>query len=85
MLIILGPTAISRSLAGRSVDVCEYPDDRLEIGHGERALPYRVSDKLREVNQAAIVDKALGIDACLSQQSANIGLLDFAHRGYAPC
>ncbi len=63
-LFILDPTEISRPLAGKRVDVCEYPDGRLEIRHGEHALPYRVFDKIRQVNQAAIVDNK-HLDAAL--------------------
>jgi transposase InsO family protein len=65
MLIILDPTAISQPLAGTRVDVCEYPDGRLEIRHGERVLPYRVFDKIRQVNQAAIVENK-HLDAALA-------------------
>ena len=63
-LFILEPTEISRPLAGKRVDVCEYPDGRLEIRHGEHALPYRVFDKIRQVNQAAIVENK-HLDAAL--------------------
>lgn len=55
-LFILEPSEISRALAGKRVDVCEYPDGSLDIRHGEHSLPYRVFDKIRQVNQAAIVD-----------------------------
>ena len=55
-LFILEPSEISRPLAGKRVDVCEYPDGRLEIRHGEHTLPYRMFDKIRQVNQAAIVE-----------------------------
>lgn len=64
-LIILEPTEISRPLAGKRVDVCEYPDGRLEIRHGEHVLPYRVFDKIRQVNQAAIVENK-HLDAALA-------------------
>jgi len=61
MIFILEPNAISRELVRKQVCVCEYPDGRLEIRHEGTALPYRVFDKLRRVNQAAIVDnKHLG-------------------------
>lgn len=55
-LFILEPNAISQKLAGKRVEICEYPDGRLEIRHGEHVLPYRMHDKIRQVNQAAIVD-----------------------------
>ncbi len=55
-MFILEPTPISRPLAGKRVEVCEFPDGTLEIRHGEHALPYRMFDKIRQVNQAAIVE-----------------------------
>ena len=63
-LFILEPSEISRPLAGKRVDVCEYPDGRLEIRHGEHSLPYRVFDKIRQVNRAAIVENK-PLDAAL--------------------
>ncbi len=64
-MIILEPTEVSRPLAGKRVDVCEYPDGRLEIRHEEHVLPYRVFDKIRQVNQAAIVENK-HLDAALA-------------------
>jgi transposase len=64
VLFILEPTEITRPLAGKRVDVCEYPDGSLEIRHGDRVLPYRVFDKIRQVNQAAIVENK-HLDAAL--------------------
>ena len=55
---------ISTKLARKRVSVCEYPDGRLEIRHGEHSLPYRVFDKMRQVNQAIIVDSK-HLDAAL--------------------
>lgn len=63
-MLILEPTEISRPLAGKRVDVCEYPDGRLEVRHGEVALPYRLFDKIRQVNQAAVVENK-HLDAAL--------------------
>lgn len=51
-------------LAGKRVDVCEYPDGSLEIRHCDHVLPYRVFDKIRQVNQAAIVENK-HLDAAL--------------------
>jgi len=64
-MFILEPTEISRPLAGKQVEVCEYPDGGLEIRHGEHALPYRMHDKIRQVNQAAIVENK-HLDAALT-------------------
>lgn len=67
-MFILEPTPLTRSLARKRVHVCEYPDGRIEIRHGERVLPYRVFDKMRQVNQAAIVDnKQLGAALAMAQ------------------
>lgn len=68
-MIILEPTEVSRPLAGKRVDVCEYPDGRLEIRHKEHVLPYRVFDKIRQVNQAAIVENK-HLDAALAMAKA---------------
>ena len=65
MLIILDPTEVSRPLVGKRVDVCEYPDGGLEIRYGVDVLPYRVFDKIRQVNQAAIVENK-HLDAALA-------------------
>ncbi|GGD47041.1 ISNCY family transposase [Croceicoccus pelagius] len=73
-LFILKPNEISRSLAGKRVEVCEYPDGRLEIRHGEHVLPYRMHDKIRQVNQAAIVENK-HLDAALAVAKAMQELL----------
>ena len=64
VLFILDPTETAKPLVGKRVDVCEYPDGRLEIRHGEHVLPYQVFDKIRQVNQAAIVENK-HLDAAL--------------------
>ena len=64
-VFILEPNDVSRSLAGKRVDVCEYPDGRLEIRHGEHVQPYAMFDKIRQVNQAAVVDNK-HLDAALT-------------------
>jgi hypothetical protein len=67
-LFILEPSAVSRSCIGKRVTVCEYPDGRVEIRYGAHVLPYRVFDKIRQVNQAAIVDnKQLGAALAMAQ------------------
>lgn len=73
-LIILEPTEVSRPLAGKRVDVCEYPDGGFEIRHGDEVLPYRVFDKIRQVNQAAIVENK-HLDAALAMAKAMQALL----------
>jgi hypothetical protein len=55
-MFILEPDEISRTLPRKRVTVCEYPDGRVEIQHDGVALLYRLFDKMRQVNQAAVVD-----------------------------
>lgn len=84
-LFILDPTEISRPLVGKRVEVCEYPDGRLEIRHGVHALPYRMFDKIGHVNQAAIVDNK-HLDAALAMAKAMQELLPPRKRNNnAPC
>jgi hypothetical protein len=62
VMFMLEPTEAASKLARKRVTVFEYPDGRLEIRHGDEVLPYSVFDKMRRVNQAAIVDnKQLGV------------------------
>ncbi|WP_241233996.1 ISNCY family transposase, partial [Sphingomonas koreensis] len=49
-LFLLEPNAISEALVGKRVEVCEYPDGSFEIRHGDHTLPYRMHDKIRQVN-----------------------------------
>ncbi len=64
-MFILEPSPAAQALARKKVDVCEYPDGRLEIQHERTALPYRMFDKMRRVNQAAVVDNK-HLDAALA-------------------
>ncbi|BCI69699.1 hypothetical protein SPKIRA_05290 [Sphingomonas paucimobilis] len=52
-LFILEPNRVSQALARKRVDVCEFPDGRIEIRHDGQALPYRVFDKMQRVNQGS--------------------------------
>ncbi|MFC4523659.1 ISNCY family transposase [Cupriavidus pinatubonensis] len=61
MLYLLTDTPEHRKLAGRYIDVYHYPDGRIEPRANGTALPYRIYDRLSEVDQGAIVDnKRLG-------------------------
>jgi hypothetical protein len=61
VLFILEPNEVTSTLARQRVTVFDYPDGRLVIKHRGRALPYRTFDKVRQVDQAAIVEnKRLG-------------------------
>ena len=56
VLYTLTDTATTRKLIGRSIDVYEYPDGRIELRTAGVALPYSQYDKLSEVDQGAIVE-----------------------------
>lgn len=61
MHIHLDETEKSRALQRKEVMVHDYPDGRLEVVHEGDALPFTVFDKVRRVEQGAIVDnKRLG-------------------------
>ncbi|WP_407122640.1 ISNCY family transposase [Bradyrhizobium sp. STM 3561] len=61
ILFMLEENEITRALARQRVTIVDYPDGRLAIRHRGRDLPYRTFDKLRKVDQAAIVEnKRLG-------------------------
>jgi len=65
VLFLLEPNPISKELARKRVDVCEYPDGTVEIRHEGRSLPYSLFDKMPRINQPAIVDNK-HLDAALA-------------------
>jgi hypothetical protein len=72
MVLILEPSATSRPLAGKRVMIVNYPDGRFAIQHRGADLPFRVFDKLRTVESAAIVEnKRLGPALALIQEQQN--------------
>ena len=61
VLFILDPTEEAQAAIGKRVTVADYPDGRLVISYKGQTLPYRTFDKIRKVNQAAVVEnKRLG-------------------------
>jgi hypothetical protein len=57
MMLLLDPTR----LAGKKVEVVNYPDGRFAVRHEGVALPFRVFDKIQTVAPGAIVEnKRLG-------------------------
>jgi hypothetical protein len=56
VLFILEPNDVTRGLVRKRVTISDYPDGRLVITHNGLPLPYRIFDKVRQVNQGAIVD-----------------------------
>jgi hypothetical protein len=70
VLFILDPTELAKSLAGKKVIVCDFPDGRLEIMEGSTSLPYRLFDKLRSVHRTPIVENKR-LDEALAFTAAN--------------
>ena len=84
VLFILEPNEVTRPLARQRVMVFDYPDGRLVIKHKGRELPYRTFDKVRQVDQAAIVEnKRLGA-AGLYRGAAERARRELQQKGAAP-
>jgi hypothetical protein len=61
MMLLLDPTPFARRLAGKKVEVVNYPDGRFAVRHEGVTLPLRVFDKIQTVAPGAIVEnKRLG-------------------------
>lgn len=56
VLYLLEDTVANRKLIGRTIEVWEYPDGRIELRADGQPLPYREYDKLAEVDAGAIVE-----------------------------
>jgi len=55
-IYMLADTAGNRRLIQRYIDVYEYPDGRIEVRAGGRALPHVRYDKLPQIDTAAVVE-----------------------------
>src|SRR3977135_4212989 len=61
MKFMLRPNKTSAAVAGKLVDIYDFPDGRLEIRWKGLPLPYSVFDQLQRVSHAAIIEnKRLG-------------------------
>jgi hypothetical protein len=61
VLFLVEPSEIAQSAIGKRITVVDYPDGRIAIRYRGEELAYRTFDKLRKVNQAAVVEnKRLG-------------------------
>ena len=61
LMLLLEPTPFARELAGKKVEVVNYPDGRFAIRHKGVALPFRVFDNIQTVASGTIVEnKRLG-------------------------
>ena len=61
MLLLDPTTPFARGLAGKKIEVVNYPDGRFAVRHEGIALPFRVFDKIQTVAPGEIVEnKRLG-------------------------
>jgi len=61
VLYLVDPSPENQRLAGKRVNVIDYPDGRIVIRYEGRDLAYREFDKLTQVHQAEVVpNKRLG-------------------------
>jgi hypothetical protein len=56
VLFLLEPSEVTRDLHRKRVTVYDYPDGRLAIRYKGIGLPYRIFDKLRQVDQGRITE-----------------------------
>ena len=72
-MLLLDPKPLARGLAGKTVEVVNYPDGRFAVRHNGVALPFRVFDKIETVAPGAIVyNKRLGaVLALVREQQAS--------------
>ena len=56
VVFLLEPSDLTRTLAGKRVDVSEYPNGRVMVAYEGHPLTYTIFDKVRQVNQGAIVE-----------------------------
>jgi hypothetical protein len=61
VLFILEPSETAQSAIGKRVTVVDYPDGKIAVRYKGQDLAFRTFDKIRTVNQAAIIEnKRLG-------------------------
>jgi Winged helix-turn helix len=69
MMLMLEPTLFARGLAGKKVDVVNYPDGRFAVQFEGTSVPFRVFDKIQTVTQGTIVEnKRLGAALALVKE-----------------
>src|SRR5215468_7369934 len=56
MMLILDPTPLTRGLAGKKVEVVNYPDGRFAVQFNGATLGFKLFDKIQTMRPGAIVD-----------------------------
>jgi hypothetical protein len=70
VVYLIESSSSTNRLVGKNVMVYDYPDGTVSIKHCGNALPYKIFDKLRQVNQAEVVDnKRLGAALAVAKRS----------------
>jgi len=70
VMYIIDPTDKAKRLIGKPVMIYDYPDGTISIQHCGEELSYSVFDKLRSVQQGAVVEnKRLGAALAFAQES----------------
>jgi hypothetical protein len=70
VVYLIESSSTTDRLVGKNVMVYDYPDGTVSIKHCGNALPYKIFDKLRQVNQAEVVDnKRLGAALAVAKRS----------------
>ncbi len=61
ILFMIEPSEFAQAAIGQRVEVVDFPDGRLEVRYKGRSMPYRTFDRLRRVNETAVLEnKRLG-------------------------
>src|SRR6201982_755829 len=82
MMLILDLTPLTRGLAGKKVEVVNYPDGRFAVQFNATALDFKVFDKIQTVSPGAIVDNKR-LSAVLEQIKAQQAVYPARqHRGH---
>ena len=79
MMLILDPTPLARGLAGKKVEVVNYPDGRFAVQFNGAALAFKLFDKIQTVQPGAIVDNKR-LSAVLEQIKAQQAGYPARHR-----
>jgi hypothetical protein len=72
MMLLLDPTPFARGLAGKKVEVVNYPDGRFAVRHERVTLPFRVFDKIRTVARRDRREQAAGCGTGVRARAAGV-------------
>ncbi len=92
VIYLLDDTDMTRKLINQYIEVYEYPNGRIELRANGASLPYRLYDRLSEINQGAVVEHkrlshVLQVAQCMQTQRDNrptSGSPSRSNQGIAP-